>query len=155
MITMERIVIGYDHSPPAQGALSWAVDYARRVGGELVIVYAVSAAWEWELAAVQVNPDPIRREITDLMHESWTAPVRAAGVRYQTEVTVGRTADVLLAAARHHEASLIVLGMTGRGTLGELVLGSTGREVAHHAVRPIVTVPKGWTAPPTEPRPVR
>ncbi len=144
---MEHIVIGCDNSPAAQGALGWAVDYGQRTAAELVIVYVVSSAWEWELTAVQVNPDPIRREIKDLLRESWTAPVRAGGVRYQTEVAVGRPAEVSLAAARHHEASLIVLGMTGRGTLGELVLGSTGRGIAHHAIRPIVTVPAGWTPP--------
>lgn len=142
---MERIIVGYDHGPAAQGALRWAVDYARRTNAELVVVYAVSSSWEWELAAIQVNPDPIRHEIRQLLAESWTEAVRAAGVPYQTEVAVGRPADALLASARHHEASLIVLGMTGRGTLGELVLGSTGRAVAHHAVRPIVTVPEGWT----------
>lgn len=147
---MEHIVIGFDNSPAARGALTWAVDYGQRTGAELVIVYVVSSAWEWELTAVQVNPDPIRREIKHLLRERWTAPVRAGGVRYQTEVAVGRPAEVLLAAARHHEASLIVLGMTGRGTLGELVLGSTGRGVAHHAVRPIVTVPPDWAPPPRE-----
>jgi nucleotide-binding universal stress UspA family protein len=141
---MEHLVVGYDHSPAAQGALAWAAHYAGRNGGELILVYVVSAAWEWELAAVQVDPDPIRREIKDLLHESWTEPLRAAGLRYQTEVKVGRPAEALLASARRHDASLIVLGMTGRGTLGELVLGSTGREVAHHAVRPIVTVPAEW-----------
>ncbi len=146
---MEHIVVGYDDSPPAQGALSWAVDYGGRTGAELVIVYVVSSAWEWELTAVQVNPDPIRHEIADLLREGWTAPVRAAGVRYQTEVAVGRPAEVLLATARRMEASLIVVGMTGRGTLGELVLGSTGRHLAHHAVRPIVTVPAGWVPPQT------
>jgi nucleotide-binding universal stress UspA family protein len=145
MTSMEYIVVGYDHSPAAQGALAWAAHYVGRNGGELLLVYVVSSAWEWELAAVQVNPDPIRREIRDLLHESWTEPLRTAGLRYQTEVTVGRPAEVLLASARRHDASLIVLGMTGRGTLGELVRGSTGREVAHHAVRPIVTVPPDWT----------
>lgn len=144
---MEHIVLGYDHSSAAQGAMRWAVDYCQRTAAELVVVYVVSSAWEWELAAVQVNPDPIRREIKDRLGEGWTAPVRAGGVRYQTEVAVGRPAEILLGAARHHEASLIVLGMTGRGTLGELVLGSTGRGVAHHAVRPIVTVPPDWTPP--------
>ena len=142
---MEHIVVGYDHTPAAQGALAWAAHYAGRNDGQLVLVYVVSSAWEWELSAVQVNPDPIRREIKQLLHDSWTEPLRAAGLRYQTEVTVGRPAEALLASARRLEASLIVLGMTGRGTLGELVLGSTGREVAHHAVRPIVTVPPDWT----------
>jgi nucleotide-binding universal stress UspA family protein len=147
---MEKIVVGYDHTPPAHGALAWGIDYSRRSDAELIIVYGVSSAWEWELAAIQVNPDPIRREIGQLLRQDWTAPVRAAGVPYQTEVLVGRPADVLLASARRHEAALIVLGMTGRGTLGELIVGSTGREVAHHAVRPIVTVPTGWTPPVSE-----
>jgi nucleotide-binding universal stress UspA family protein len=152
---VEKIVVGYDHSPAAQGALAWGVDYARRMGAELIVVYGVSSAWEWELAAVQVNPDPIRREIGQLLRQDWTATVRAAGVSCQTEVAVGRPADVLLAAARHHQAELIVLGMTGRGTLGELVAGSTGHQVARHAVRPIVTVPAGWIAPVREEGPER
>jgi nucleotide-binding universal stress UspA family protein len=146
---MENIVVGYDHSPAARGALTWAVDYGGRTGAELVIVYVVSSAWEWELSAVQVNPDPIRHEISQMLRQDWTEPVRVAGVPYRTEVAVGRPAEALLAAARHHDASLIVLGMTGRGTLGELVLGNTGRAVAHHAVRPIVTVPAGWVPPAT------
>ncbi len=143
---MEKIVVGYDHTRAADGALAWAIDYAGKSGSELVIVCGVSSTWEWELAAIQVNPDPLRHKIGQLLQQEWTAPVRAAGVAYRTEVLVGRPADVLLASARRHEAALIVLGMTGRGTLGELIVGSTGREVAHHAVRPIVTVPAGWTA---------
>jgi nucleotide-binding universal stress UspA family protein len=146
----EKIVVGYDHSPAAQGALAWAIDYARRTEAELIVVYGISSIGEWELAAVQVNPDPIRHEIGKLLREDWTAPVRVAGVRYRTEVGVGRPADVLLASAREHEATMLVLGMTGRGTLGELVSNSTGRKVAHHAVRPIVTVPAGWAPPSRE-----
>jgi len=42
---MERIIIGYDHSDAAQGALSSGVDYAGRTGAELVVVYVVSSAW--------------------------------------------------------------------------------------------------------------
>ena len=52
---MEKIVVGYDHSLAAQGALAWAMDYAGRSVAELIIVYGVSSAWEWELAAIQVN----------------------------------------------------------------------------------------------------
>jgi nucleotide-binding universal stress UspA family protein len=98
-----------------------------------------------------VNPDPIRHTIGLHLQQESTAPLRAAVVPSPPEVHVARPADVLLASARRHEAALIVLGMTGRGTLGELIVGSTGREVAHHAVRPIVTVPAGWTPAAAEP----
>ncbi len=44
---MERIIIGYDHSPAAQGALSWAVEYVStpvnwKDGDQVVISPATS-----------------------------------------------------------------------------------------------------------------
>ena len=141
---MEHVIVGYDDSPAARGALAWAVHHAQRVGAELVIVFVVSSSFELELNAFQVNTDPLRKEFQRRLHGPWTEPVRTAGVRYETRLAVGRPAEVLLDAARHHQAALIVVGMTGRGTLGELVFSSVGHHVAHHAVRPVVTVPAGW-----------
>ena len=141
---MERVIVGYDDSPAARGALTWAVDHARRSGAELIIVFVVSSSSEWELNAAQINTDPIRKEFQRRLRGQWTEPVRAAGVRYETQLEVGRPAEVLLNAARHHEAALIVIGMTARGTLGELVFSSVGHHLSHHAVRPVVTVPAGW-----------
>jgi nucleotide-binding universal stress UspA family protein len=141
---MERVIVGYDDSPAARGALAWAVHHARRSGAELIIVYVVSSTFEWELNAAQVNTDPIRKEFQRRLRGQWTEPVRAAGVRYETQLEVGRPADALLSAARRNDAELIVIGMTARGTLGELVFSSVGHHVAHHAVRPVVTVPAGW-----------
>jgi nucleotide-binding universal stress UspA family protein len=141
---MERVIVGYDDSPAARGALTWAVDHAQRVGGELIVVFVVSSSFEWELNAVQVNTDPIRKEFERRLRGEWTEPVRAAGVRYETQLVVGRPADALLDAARHNEASLIVIGMTARGTLGELVFSSVSHQLFHRAVRPVVTVPAEW-----------
>jgi nucleotide-binding universal stress UspA family protein len=141
---MARVIIGYDDSPGARSALKWAVQYGRQTDSELVVVYVVSAAWEWELAAVQVNTDPMRREIERRLREEWTADVRAAGVAYRTEVEVGRPSDVLLAAARRNAAALIVVGASESGFLSELVLGSASHQVMHRAVRPVVMVPAGW-----------
>lgn len=141
---MERIIVGYDNSPAAQGALRWAVHHAGRTDSELVVVFVVSSTAEWELNAIQVNTDPMRQELERRLRGEWTEPVRTAGVRYETQLEVGRPAEVLLAAARRNEAALIVIGMTPRGTLGELVFSSVGHHLTHHAVRPIVTVPAGW-----------
>ena len=99
---------------------------------------------EWELNAAQVNTDPIRKEFERRLRGEWTEPVRAAGVRYETQLEVGRAAEALLDAARRNEAALIVIGMTARGTLGELVFSSVSHHLFHHAVRPVVTVPAGW-----------
>ncbi len=146
---MDTIVVGYDHSEAAQAALNWASEQAIRTDSELVVVYVASSIAEWELSAAQIDPDPIRHEFERRLREEWTAPVRKAHVPYRTRFTVGRAADELMRAARAEDAALIVIGMSPRGTLSELVLGSTEHDLLHGAVRPVVAVPASWSKPPS------
>jgi len=148
---MHTIVLGYDNSAAAQSALEWAAEHAARTDGELLVIYVASSIAEWELAAAQINPDPIRHEFERRLKDEWTASLRKAHVPYRTRFTIGRVAEELMRAAREEEATLIVIGMTARGTLSELVLGSTQHELIHHAVRPVVAVPGSWSAPPVPP----
>jgi nucleotide-binding universal stress UspA family protein len=46
----------------------------------------------------------------------------------------------VLAAAREHDADVIVMGSRGRGDLAGLVLGSTAHKVIHLADRPVLVV---------------
>jgi nucleotide-binding universal stress UspA family protein len=144
---VHTIVVGYDNSAAAQTALEWAAEYAARADGELLVIYVASSIAEWELAAAQINPDPIRHEFERRLKDEWTASLRKANVPYRTKFSIGRAAEELIRAAREEEATLIVIGMTARGTLSELVLGSTQHELMHHAVRPVVAVPASWSPP--------
>ncbi len=141
---MERVIVGYDDSPAARGALTWAIHHAQRLGADLIIVFVVASSFEWELNAAQINTDPIRKAFHRRLRGQWTEPIRAAHVRYETHLETGRPAEVLLDAARRDNAALIVIGMTARGTLGELVFSGVSHHLFHHAVRPVVTVPAGW-----------
>ena len=48
-------------------------------------------------------------------------------------------------------ASLLVVGMTARGTLAALLYGSTtSHDLLRHALRPVVAVPAEWTGPESE-----
>ena len=138
----ECIVVAYDDTPAARAALDWAVDYATGRVAEVVMVHAVSSAAEWELAAAQINPDPIRHRVERLLCTEWSRPLRAAGVAHRTgRLVVGRPSDVILQCARREDATLIVLGMSSHGTLHELVAAGTGRHILHDARRPVVAVP--------------
>lgn len=148
---MSTIVIGYDNSDAAQSALDWATAQAALTNSELLVVYVASSIAEWELNAIQINTDPIRDEFKRLLNDEWTASLRKTHVRYQTRFAVGRVADELMRTAREEHAALIVIGMTARGTLNELVFGSTRHELLHHAVRPVVAVPATWNNPTTGP----
>ncbi len=140
----DTIVVGYDDSDAARAALRWAIDHARHREAEVLLTYVVSSVAEWELAAVQVNPDPIRRSIEQRLRLEWSAPVREAGLRWRPVVRVGRPAEELMRCAREEHASLIVVGMSTRGTLAELVMGSLTHDLLRHAARPVVAVPASW-----------
>jgi nucleotide-binding universal stress UspA family protein len=122
----------------------WAADHVAAVGGEVLVVFVSSAIAELEFAAVQINTDAIRNGYEQHLHGDWTALLRERNIRFCTHVAVGRVATELMRVAHAEQASLIVIGMTGRGTLGEIVLGSAEHELLKHAVRPVVAVPAAW-----------
>lgn len=152
-VDVERILVGYDDTPAARGALDWATAYAVRNDGELLVAYVLSSAFEWELAAIQINPDPMRHEFERRLRDEWTQVPRSAGVPYQTRLLTGRAAEALLRSAERERATLIAVGMTGRGTLAELMLGSTTHHLLQHAARPIVAVPATWRSSSPSDRP--
>ena len=52
----------------------------------------------------------------------------------------GHVARLIVAAARDHEAGMIVLGSRGRGDLTALLLGSVAHKVIHLADHPVLVV---------------
>ena len=145
---MERIILGYNDSAAAQAARDWAIDQAQVRQAEIVMVYVVSSIWQWELAAAQINPDPITREFDRLLRHDWSEPLRTSGTPYRTELLRGRPADAVRDCAQREDAALIVVGMSTRGTLTELLFGSSAHKLVHEAHRPVVAVPAGWRGPP-------
>jgi nucleotide-binding universal stress UspA family protein len=145
---MEQLLVAYDDSPPARAALAWAIDDARRLGRAIVLLYVVSVVAEWELAAIQVDTDAIREQFKTLLRTTWSEPLRKAGIEHHTRLAVARPADGILDVAREEENVVaIVMGMSGRGLLHEIVGGTATRLVMHQARRPVVAVPAGWAPP--------
>ncbi|MFE4974765.1 universal stress protein [Kitasatospora sp. NPDC056651] len=137
-----RIVVGVDGSPASEQALSWAIDYARAVGGT---VHAI-AAWEypafygWAGQGVPTvetfNPEEIAgKTLTDTVVK---VAGDDAGVRITESVTPGNAARVLLEAAKG--AALLVVGSRGLGGFSGVLLGSVSRHLTEHAPCPVVVV---------------
>ncbi len=138
------IILGYDDSAASRTAMLWAAQYASAVDSEVLVVYVSSAIAELELAAAQIDTGPVRAGYEQHLRSDWTAPLHDRQVRFRTQVSIGRVATELMRVAHAERASLIVIGMTGRGTLGEIVFGSAEHELLKHAVRPVVAVPATW-----------
>ena len=136
----ERIVVGVDGSAHAQRALAWALDEARARSAAVEVVHA----WHFPYLAMAWTPvafDPAMFE--PAAHEVLARSLAAADVHglapIEQTVTCASPAHAILTAAKG--ADLVVVGARGTGGFAELVLGSVGHQVTHHAECPVVVVP--------------
>ena len=111
------IVVGTDGSDTAKEAVRQAVELAKAVGGELLVVSAFVSASE---------------DAAPLLSDA-AASAEAAGVPVQTFPRQGDPADALLDVAEEREADLIVVGNKGMTGAKRFLLGSVPNRVSHHA----------------------
>jgi nucleotide-binding universal stress UspA family protein len=133
------IVVGTDGSETAKEAVRQAVELARSVGAELLLVSAYQP-----VARVTVNhearhaPDEAqwmvsaREDVATLLSEA-AATAGAAGVPVQTFPRQGDPADAILDVAEERDADLIVVGNKGMTGAKRFLLGSVPNRVSHHA----------------------
>ncbi len=137
MDTNKPIVVGYDGSDSAAGALRWAVRQAELSGST---VEAVST-WEWPASFGWAGPVPAgydpEADTRALLDEAVAEAVAGhPGVTVTTTVTEGHPAPVLIEASR--QASLLVVGSRGHGEFTGMLLGSVSRHCAAHAHCPVL-----------------
>jgi len=135
------IVIGYDDSLPSQAAMRWAAREAALRHAWVLVVHAVSPAFEWTLAALQINTDRHRSDLARQLRGPWTNVLRARDVPYGARVVTGRPGAVLLDLARANDAACIVIGASRERRFAHWSDGPVGRFVLHHARRPVISVP--------------
>jgi nucleotide-binding universal stress UspA family protein len=138
------VVVGIDGSERASSALRWAAREAQVRNAFLHIVHAwqLPPAPPWFMAplasaqAIHVLEDAARGVV-----EAALGDPAVDGLRVEAHVVSSSAVQALLNFA--DEASLIVVGSRGAGRFERAVLGSTSRQLAHHAGCPIVVVPVG------------
>ena len=133
------IVVGTDGSDTAKEAVRQAVELARSVGGELLLVSAyqpvsrVSVSREAADAPADVQwMVSAREDVAALLAEA-AATAEEAGVTAQTFPRQGDPADAILDVAEERDADLIVVGNKGMTGAKRFLLGSVPNRVSHHA----------------------
>ena len=147
------ILVGYDGSNDAKLALARAGDL---FPGRAALVVHV---WEplGDVASVPPVPglegmlkggldemDRLGDEISAKLADEGCELARAAGLDAKPLSTrrSGRAWSAILAAAREHDADVIVLGRRGVSAAELRILGSVANAVVHHADRPVLVVPE-------------
>jgi nucleotide-binding universal stress UspA family protein len=132
----KSIVVGTDGSETADVALRRAIELAALTGGKLHVVSAyepsparvggnkpVAEAAEWSVGS-DFKVEAVLQRAQD--------EANAGSVEFEVHAPKGDAADSLIAAAKEHDADVIVLG--SRGMQGaRRVLGSVPNKVSHHA----------------------
>jgi len=134
-----KILVGYDGSAAGRKAFDTALELAAKHGAEL---YVLSVARPPEVgddveteAVIENSRQYHRRMLAELK-----AAVASKGVKVHYEVAVGHPAEQLIYDADRHGVDLIVVGDRGRSKFARLLLGSTSKQVAEHAGRPVLVV---------------
>jgi len=142
----DRLVVGFDGSRAAIGALEWAAEEAELRGAEVDVIACVFApalfpVWPageipvYDIDAVRADAEAdLGRVLTDLAR---THP----HVRSEPTVVLGRAVDVLSAESK--SADILVVGATGAGRIEDALLGSTAHVLARTSACPLALVPFG------------
>ncbi len=138
---MKRILVGVDSSKRARAVLEAAIDLARRTGAKLRLFRAVALPPEmpatlWSMPPNQLLETFLATSRTEVDELAKTVPPELLdGVTVQ----IGVAWDAICAAAREHDADLVVIGSHGYGLL-DRVLGTTAAKVVNHADRSVMVV---------------
>src|ERR687891_467621 len=134
------IVVGTDGSPTASVAVEVAQALTRRLRGKLVLVGALDA---YGIA---------RQPLQTALYEAAEA-ARGKRVDATAELIEGTPGESILAAARKHDADLIVVGNRGMGQATRFRLGSVPDWIAHDAPCDLLIVDTTERGGPREPAP--
>lgn len=132
------VVVGVDGSANAVRALGWAADEARARGVPIEVVHV------WTRGAAPVLGLPVVVPLQDAElaaeHELTEALSSAdlTGLEVHRHAIEGTPAGVLV--DRSTTAGVVVVGSRGRGGVTAILLGSTSRQLLHHAAAPVVVI---------------
>jgi nucleotide-binding universal stress UspA family protein len=143
-----KVIVGFDGSPSALGALRWAATLARAQGDRLLVVrswqYPASSPLPFSRRQSLPPADEVDREL--LSETTEVVEAEALDVAVDVEIARGPAAAKLIERAAAPDVRALVLGSRGLGGFSGLLLGSVSRACLEHAASPVVVVPAESTS---------
>ena len=146
--TTSTVLVGIDGSPPAAAAMRWAIVHAKAAHAGIVAGHVMTLDGEFLHDMAPAGFTNWRRKLDEHLRGPWTEAARGSGVPVRIRlVESDDEAGGLARLADEVDASMIIVGIHGRGNLADRLLGSTTYKLAHRTTRPVVIVPADWNPP--------
>jgi len=138
----QKIVTGVDGSPNSLRALEHAVQLAKQLSSELIVVYVVHipiTSYSYDVLGSLEVFNKLEEEGKQSLAKCATM-ASEAGVTARTVLLTGEPAQGILDTAGKEGADLVVVGSRGTGTLERLLMGSVSERVARFSKCPVLVV---------------
>lgn len=137
-----RIVVPLDLSGTSAAAVGPAVDIARALGDELVLVTVNGSRLRADLS-IQQAAQAEHVEVPDMIEAHLKSTAAGIdGVEVSTNMLPGdAAAEALVDYSRGPDIRMIVMATHGRSGLDKWRLGSVTERVVRHSVAPVLVIP--------------
>jgi nucleotide-binding universal stress UspA family protein len=122
-----KILLGYDGSEDSEKAADLAISLAQKYEAAVVVCHAFGHM------PPTTKPSEVRRLVNPVVER-----LTKAGVTAHISMPDALPAQGILDAAEEHQVDLIIMGVRGRGTFANLLLGSTAERVLRYAKVPVL-----------------
>jgi nucleotide-binding universal stress UspA family protein len=142
-MAFNRMLFATDLSEASKRSFGYALDLARMVGLEILVLHAVEpvslsyGGGELVSYVSESNIQEVRTQLAEFVERG----VRNE-IKVQTEVVEGAAAKSILQAVEENDIDLIFLGIQSKGLLERAFLGATAEQVIREAHVPVMSVPK-------------
>lgn len=138
---MRTIIVAVDGSEPSMHAVKLAGDLAQAMQAEVHLVYAIPpVVMPMEVNGYAVGEMMERHYAYGETLLAETKQKLPKQLTVTTEVCNGTPAEQITEIAKEKDAAMVVIGNTGRGAAGRLLMGSTADRVVHLCPRPVLVV---------------
>jgi len=157
LANMKTILVPIDFSKPAENAATYAMHLAKTTGANLTLCHAQYfpveiptesfGSWNgYDLATLTEESMMALEELATKLRNKLVESSLPGAFRPEISCITepGGAVDVITRLAKKLQPRLVVMGMTGAGTLARLVFGSISRSMIEHTQQPLILVPDGF-----------
>lgn len=133
----DRPMLATDWSQPSSNAVD-ALTGLKGLASNVIVVHNIGVKISKAMSPAQLQE--LKKESRRRLKE-YCKRLTAAGLKAESHLSSGRTAHEIINLSRQHNASMIVLGRTGKDWLREYWLGGVSHRVAENSELPVLLIP--------------